>query len=90
MTTFVLFARPLCSAADCKHKYDPFTFTFSGHVANSPLCLQKAYEQLELNKIWWHALKLTEDQDGKVKVHSICITILSKLHIILKHCCQTS
>lgn len=63
---------------------------FSGHVVNLLHCLQKAYEQLELNEIWWHTLNLTEDQDGKVKVHSTCTTILSKLHIISKHCCQTS
>lgn len=84
MTTSVLFARPLCSAADCKHKYDRSPSLFSGHVANLLLCLQKAYKQLEQNKIRWHALKLTEDRDGKVNAHSVCITKLTHtLQILL-------
>lgn len=49
---------------------------FSGHIANLLLCLRRVYEQLELNKICWHALKLTEDKDEKVKFHSICITCI--------------
>lgn len=51
-----------------------FTFTFLRSCGNLLLCLQKAYKQLEQNKICWHALKLTGDQDGKVNAHSVCIS----------------
>lgn len=77
MTTSVLFAWPLCSASDCKHKSDRSPSLFSGHVANLLLCLQKAYKQSEQNKICWHALKLTEDWDGEVNVHSVHSTKLT-------------
>lgn len=65
MTTLVLFARPLCSAADCKHKCDPFTFPFLRSCGKLSALLTKSLGTLTAEQNQEACTENNANQSGK-------------------------